>query len=271
MSHSLPRLAAPALLLALAACAGAPQQGAFLSSYEGLTPRTDMVRAGALDRSDPAALAGITTVRIEPTVFSPRAEAKAWMTPAEQTALLREVDAQLCFELSERFEIAGANAAPQTPQVRAAVTEVIPTGRAGSAASAAAGFFIPGPIGVRVPGTLGGLGAEAEMLGPQGEQVAAIVWRRTAGAIGTDNPSLSRIGDALQFVEPFADAAAAAMTPEDHTPRSITAETDPCREFGARFRVEGFGARFITGLYVPEVSAARPAEAAPEGDPATQP
>lgn len=71
MSHSLPRLAAPALLLALAACAGAPQQGAFLSSYEGLTPRTDMVRAGALDRSDPAALAGITTVRIEPTVFSP--------------------------------------------------------------------------------------------------------------------------------------------------------------------------------------------------------
>ena len=266
MPHNLPRFAAPALLLALAACAGAPQQGEFLSSYEGLSTRTDMVRAGALDRSDAAALAGVTAVQIEPTVFAPRAEAKAWMTPAEQTALLREVDAQLCFELSERFEIVGANAAPQTPRVRAAVTEVVPTGRAGSAASAAAGFFIPGPIGVRVPGALGGLGAEAEMLDPQGQQVAAIVWRRTATAIGTDNPSLSRIGDALQFVEPFADAASAAMTPEDHTPRSITADTDPCREFGARFRVEGFGARFITGLYVPEASAARPAEATPEGD-----
>ncbi|MFT4933514.1 DUF3313 domain-containing protein [Phenylobacterium sp.] len=267
MPHSLPRLAAPALLLALAACAGAPQQGEFLSSYEGLAPRTDMVRAGALDRTDANALAGVTAVRIEPTVFAPRAEAKAWMTPAEQTALLREVDAQLCFELSERFEIA-ATAAPQVPRVRAAVTEVVPTGRAGSAASAAAGFFIPGPIGVRVPGALGGLGAEAEMLDPQGQQVAAIVWRRTATAIGTDNPSLSRIGDALQFVEPFADAAAAAMTPEDHTARSITAETDPCREFGARFRVEGLGARFITGLYVPEASAARPAQAQPEPEPA---
>lgn len=271
MSQSLPRLAAPALLLVLAACAGTPQQGQFLSSYEGLTPRTDMVRAGALDRSDAAALAGVTAVRIEPAVFAPRAEAVAWMTPAEQTAILREVDAQLCFELSERFEIAGANASPELPRVRAAVTEIIPTGRAGSAASAAAGFFIPGPIGVRVPGTLGGLGAEAELLDPAGQQISAIVWRRTATAIGTDNPSLSRIGDALQFVEPFADAAAAAMTPEDHTSRTISAETDPCREFGSRFRVEGFGARFVTGLYVPEMSAARPAEALPSTEAAPQP
>jgi len=264
MPQSLPRLAAPALLLALAACAGAPQQGEFLSSYEGLAPRTDMVRAGALDRTDPVALAKVQSVRIEPTVFSPRAEATAWMTPAEQTAVLREVDAQLCFELSERFEITSAPQPADAHRVRAAVTEVIPTGRVGSAATAAAAFFIPGPIGVRVPGTLGGLGAEAELLDPAGQQVAAIVWRRSAAAIGTDNPSLSRIGDALQFVEPFADAAAAAMTPEDHTPRTITAETDPCREFGARFRVEGLGARFITGLYVPEASAARPAQAQPE-------
>ncbi|OYW92455.1 MAG: hypothetical protein B7Z13_09885, partial [Caulobacterales bacterium 32-67-6] len=242
-----------------------------LSSYEGLTPRTDMVRAGALDRTDTAALAAVSAVRIEPTVFAPQAEARAWMTPDEQTAILREVDAQLCFELSERFEIAARDGGASVPRVRAAVTEVVPTGRAGSAASAAAGFFIPGPIGVRVPGTLGGLGAEAEMLGPQGEQIAAIVWRRSATAIGTDNPSLSRIGDALQFVEPFADAAAAAMTPEGAPPRQITAENDPCQEFGARFRVEGLGARFITGLYVPEASAARPAETAPETPEATQP
>jgi len=71
MTQSLPRLAAPALLLVLAACAGSPQQGEFLSSYEGLTPRTDMVRAGALDRTDTAALAAVSAVRIEPTVFDP--------------------------------------------------------------------------------------------------------------------------------------------------------------------------------------------------------
>lgn len=271
MSHSLPRLAAPLVLLALAACAGTPQQGQFLTSYEGLVPRTDMVRAGALDRTDLVALAKVQSVQIEPTVFSPRAEATAWMTPVEQTAVLREVDAQLCFELSERFEITAAPASAGAHRVRAAVTEVIHTGRVGSAASAAAAFFIPGPIGVRVPGTLGGLGAEAELLDQAGQQVAAVVWRRTATAIGTDNPSLSRIGDALQFVEPFADAAAAAMTPEDHTARTITAETDPCREFGARFRAEGFGARFITGLYVPEASAARPAEPATIPPEAPQP
>lgn len=271
MSHSLHRLAAPLVLLALGACAGTPQQGAFLTSYEGLVPRTDMVRAGALDRTDLEGLAKVQSVRIEPTVFSPRAEATAWITPAEQTAVLREVDAQLCFELSRRFEITSALAPASSHRVRAAVTEVIPTGRVGSAASAAAGFFIPGPIGVRVPGTLGGLGAEAELLDSAGQQVAAVVWRRTASAIGTDNPSLSRIGDALQFVGPFADVAAAAMTPEDHTNRSITTETDPCREFGPRFRAEGFGARFITGLYVPEASAARPAATAPAASEAPQP
>lgn len=262
MPHNLPRLAAPLVLLVLAACAGTPQQGQFLTSYDGLVPRTDMLRAGALDRADPEALTKVQRLRIEPTVFSPRAEATAWMTPTEQTAVLREVDAQLCFELSERFEIITPPAPANAHRVRAAVTEVIPTGRVGSAASAAAAFFIPGPIGVRVPGALGGLGAEAELLDPEGQQVAAVVWRRTATAIGTDNPSLSRIGDALQFVEPFADAAAAVMTPEEHTARTITSETDPCREFGARFRPEGFGARFITNLYVPEASAARPAEAA---------
>lgn len=264
MKTSLPHLVAPALLLSLAACAGAPTQGQFLSSYEDLTPRTDMVRAGALDRADKTALASIQSVRIEPTVFAPSTNAKAWMTPEEQTMMLREVDAQLCFELSERFEIAGPDAAPTTPRVRAAVTEVIPTNPAGSAASAAAGFFIPGPVGVRVPGGLGGLGAEAELLDVADQQIAAIVWRRTATAIGTDNPSLSRVGDALQFVEPFADAAAATMTPEDHKPREITAATDPCKEYGSRFRVEGFGARFVTGLYVPQMSAARAAEAEAE-------
>jgi len=207
----------------------------------------------------------VQAVRIEPTVFAPSTNAKAWMTPEEQTMMLREVDAQLCFELSERFEIAGPDTTATTPHVRAAVTEVIATSPAGSAASAAAGFFIPGPVGVRVPGGLGGLGAEAELLDVADQQIAAIVWRRTATAIGTDNPSLSRIGDALQFVEPFADAVAATMTPQDHQPREITAETDPCREYGSRFRVEGVGARFVTGLYVPQMSAARAAEAETEG------
>lgn len=255
------RLAAPLALLALAACAGTPERGTFLTSYEGLNTRSDMVRASALDRSDKAALAQVGAVALEPSVYAPAPSARNWMTPQEKALVLREVDAQLCFELSERFEIARPGERADAARVRAAVTEVMPTGRVGSAAAAAASFFIPGPIGVRAPGALGGLAAEAEMLSPAGQQIAAIQWRRTATAIGTDNPSLSRVGDALQFAEPFGDAAAAAMTPEDHTPRRISAENDPCAEYGPRFRPEGFLSRFATGLYIPETSAARQAAA----------
>lgn len=92
-----------------------------------------------------------------------------------------------------------------------------------------------------------------------GRQLAAVVWNRNATVIGTDNPSLSRIGDALQLVEPFADAAAAAMTAEGVKPRGV-GDPDPCAQFGPRIRVEGFAARFATGLYVPGMSAARAAE-----------
>jgi hypothetical protein len=140
--------------------------------------------------------------------------------------------------------------------VRAAVTEVDATGRAGSAASAAAEVFIPGPIGVRPPGSTGGLSAEAEMVGKNGRQLAAITWSREAMEIGADNPALTRIGDALQFAEPFADATAKAMTPPKSKKREI-GKPDPCAEYGPRFRPEGFLAKLVTGLYVPEMSAAK--------------
>lgn len=265
LSRRIRSLAAPVALLALAACAGTPERSTFLSSYEDLNARTDMVRAGALDRSDRDAIAEVAAVSIAPTVYAPTDPKSDWMTPQERTLLLREVDAQLCFELSERFAIAQPGERPDAARVRAAVTEVVPTGRVGSAAAAAASFFIPGPIGLRAPGTLGGFAAEAEMLDTQGEQIAAILWRRTATAVGTDNPSLSRVGDALQFVEPFADAAAEAMSPETYAERDNSG-ADPCATYGPRFRPEGFLSRFATGLYIPETSAARraPTETAPE-------
>lgn len=242
------RLLALAPLLLLAACASAPTRSGFLSSYDGLTPRTDTLRAKIEQRRDEAALAQVRQVAIEPTVL---VGPGGWLTPGERVLLQRELDAQLCFELSERFEIDPA--APN--RVRVAITRVDPTGRAASVASAAAGFFIPGPLGLRAPGTLGSLSAEAEML--QGEQqVVAVSWSRSATAIGTDDPSLSRVGDALQFAEPFADAVAAAMTPAGLKSRPIP-KPDPCAEFGSRFRPEGWAAKFATGLYVPEMSGAK--------------
>ncbi|MFN3513569.1 MAG: DUF3313 family protein [Phenylobacterium sp.] len=245
------------LLASLGACAAPAKNSGFLTRYDGLEPRSGTVRAAISERRDAERLAAVSRVHIEPTALA--SEPPVWLTPQERTALLREMDAQLCFELSERFEIATAADAADA-RVRAAVTEVKPTGRVGSAAAAAAGFFIPGPIGLRPPGTLGALAAEAEMVAPGGDQLAAIAWSRAATAIGTDNPSLSRIGDALQFVEPFADAAAQVMSPEGAQARKI-GDPDPCAAYGPRFRPEGFAARFATGLYVPQASGARPEEA----------
>jgi hypothetical protein len=250
-----------AALLTLAACAGAPKDSAgFLTSYEGLKTREDTVRAAIRVKSEDEALKSVLAVRIEPTVLAPLTEAAwSWMTLAERALVTREADAQLCFELSERYDILAEDAAATQGEarVRAAIVAVQPTGRVGSLAAAAASFFIPGPLGVRAPGTLGGLAAEAEML-KDGAQVAAVTWSRSAKAVGTDNPSLSRVGDALQFIEPFADSAAAAMTPKEMKRKNRADDPpDPCARFGRRFRPEGIAARIGTGLYVPELSGAR--------------
>jgi len=245
------------LLLTLAACATPGKPSGMLSSYEGLAVRDGAVRTSLSLRTDQAAVTGIERVALTPTVLAAGSETD-WLSDPERTLLLREVDAQVCFEVSERYAIVPDPTQAQA-KVRAIITRVAPTGRAGSAAAAAAGFFIPGPIGLRVPGGLGGLGAEAEMLDAQDRQLAAVVWNRSATAIGTDNPSLSRIGDALQLAEPFADAAAAAMTATGVKPRGVD-KPDPCAQYGPRVRVEGFAARFATGLYVPSMSGARAAE-----------
>lgn len=245
-------MALAGLTLMLGACAtAAPERSGFLSGYEGLTARDNSGRAHIREFRDAPALEAVRRVAITPSILSQGADSRSPLTPDERRTVLREVDAQLCFELSERFEIVDA---PQADaDVRAAVTWFEPTGRFASAASAASGFFIPGPIGLRAPGTLGGLGVEAEMRRTSDQrQIAAIAWARRAMAVGTDNPSLSRMGDALQFAEPFADTAAAVMTPKGLKPRDIDAKTDPCKAYGDRFQPGGLAARIITNLYIPD-------------------
>lgn len=251
------------LLLALAACTTPPKPSGFLTSYEGLTPRKNTLRAKLSERQDAEALKAVKTVRIEPTQIHPAAQAD-WLKDEERALLQREADAQLCFELSERYDI--AKEGQGDARVRAALTDIEGTGRVASAASAAAGFFIPGPLGLRAPGSLGALAAEAEMLTPDGRQLAAITWARAATAVGTDDPSLSRIGDALQFLEPFADDAAKVMTAPKAKSRKIP-DPDPCAEYGPRFRAAGWATGKITGLYVPEVNSAKPTDEAPKEPP----
>ena len=249
--------AAPALLvsaLALAACQTAPAANAgFLQSYDGLQTKEGTLRVSVRDRRDDAAAQGVERVFIEPSVLT--AGAADGIAPADVALVLGEVDRQVCYEVSERVTVLPAPA-PDAARVRTAVTRIAPTGAVGSGASAVANFFIPGPIGVRPPGTTGMLAAEAELVIEGGTQVAALAWARSANVVGMDTPSLSRVGDALQFAELFGDQVGDSFAPKDREVRDI-ATPDPCERFGPRNQPGGFITRAVTGLYVPETQGVR--------------
>jgi len=169
-----------------------------------------VVRAAVAQRRDEGLASTITPLWVAPAdVFG---VSEAILSDSDRQAVLAEVDRQVCYELSERFDIA-EQPEPLVGTVRVRVTYIRPTHQAGSAAAAVANFFIPGRIKVRTPGGTGGLGAEAELLAPDGRQAAAIVWRRDAMVVGTDKPSLSRIGDAHQLAEPLGDMIGDALAP----------------------------------------------------------
>ncbi len=248
-------MGAAVLAMATGACASgaAPSHTGFLTTYEGLAPRTDVVRASVSQRRDEALASSITRLWVAPAeVFGVKDPV---LSDDDRRAVMNEVDRQLCYELSERFEIL-EQPDPQAGTVRVGVTYIRPTHQAGSAAAAVANFFIPGPIKVRAPGGTGGLGAEAELLAPDGRQAAAIVWRRDAMVVGTDKPSLSRIGDAHQLAEPLGDMVGDALAPSDRALRPRP-DLDPCRRFGPRVRAEGILAGIATGLYEPGLSGGR--------------
>jgi len=252
-----------ALAMTASACASAspPSNSGFLTTYEGLSPRTDVVRASVSQRRDEALASTITRLWVAPAeVFG---VTDPVLSDQDRRAVLREVDRQVCYELSERFDLSEAPD-PQAGTVRVAVTRIRPTHQAGSAVAAVANFLIPGPVKVRAPGGTGGLGAEVELLAPDGRQAAAIVWRRDAMVVGTDKPSLSRIGDAHRLAEPLGDMVGDALAPSDREVRAIP-DPDPCRRFGPRVRVEGILTGIATGLYDPTLSGG-PRPAADDGD-----
>ena len=86
------------LLGLVAACSTPTQPTGLLSTYDGLAVNPSAVRASVSDRRDEAGLELVRRVALSPTEV---AETTAtWMSPGERTTLLREIDAQLCFELS---------------------------------------------------------------------------------------------------------------------------------------------------------------------------
>jgi hypothetical protein len=256
-SSTVARLALPLGLALLAgACQTTPAaDGGFLTSYDGLRTKEGTLRVAVRDRRDDALAARIDRIFIEPARLVEGA-ADDRLSADDVAKVLGEVDRQVCYELSERFTVlpeAGADAS----KVRVAVTRILPTEPVSSGAAAIANVFIPGPLGVRLPGTTGGLAAEAELLTVDDRQAAAVAFARSANVVGTDSPSLSRVGDALQFAEVFGDQVGDSFAPEDREVRPI-ARPDPCARFGPRDQPVGFLTRLVTGLYVPETAGVRP-------------
>ena len=215
--------------LALAACATSTTQTGFLSSYDGLQPVQDAGGAVVQRRVDPGAVPALTGVRVEPTIVKP-AVLGGRITAANAAVVAAEIDRQLCLELAERLPVT-QDAGPGVAVVRAAVTDIEPTGAVASVLSAAASQAIVGPGSVRVPVGLGGLSAELEALDPvSGAQIAALAWSRRARVL-MDNGSLSAIGDAWALAEPFADAAGRLVDAPGRPPRDSAARTADCARF----------------------------------------
>jgi len=245
-------------VLTLSACQSAPTaRSGFLSSYDGLQPASGTLRATIAQKRDDPASDAVQGVFIERAVLADGAG--QGLSRAERRAVLNEVDRQICFEISERFRIA-PEAGTDTALIRTSVVRISPTGRAGSGASAVANFFNPVPgTNLRTPGSTGGLAIESEMLAPgTNAQIAAITWGRDAKVVGTDSPSLSRVGDALQLAEPAGDAVAVAFASKTRKAHKVE-KPDPCEKHGPRQKLSGrtvVGG--ITGLYVPEEDGKEP-------------
>ncbi len=180
----------------LTACASAPPpSGVNLTSYAGLE-RIKARGAQASARVDSAPLLTARTVRLEPVKFSGEAQSNA--TPAQRSLIANAMERALCKDLSSRFEILSA---PEKADltVRTEVTRIKPTNAGVAALSLAVSMVVPAP---RLPVGLGGFAAEAEALGPDGKQAAAIVWSRDADVFS--GRRASPIGDAYDLSTKFA-------------------------------------------------------------------
>ena len=211
-------------LTLLAGCASVPpaSSGA-LTSYSELA-RMKSGRTQASSRADTAVLRDARTVRIEPVVFGKATQAQ--VTPAQRALIANAMERALCQKLESRFEVVAAADADLT--VRTSVTRIKITDAEAAALSVAIGLVIPTP---RLPIGLGGFAAEAEAVGPDGVQAAAMIWSRDADIFS--GRRASSIGDAYDLSRKFAQDLSKLMT-SGASRVSKSAPTDGCAIYGAK-------------------------------------
>ncbi|MDC9811342.1 DUF3313 domain-containing protein [Rhizobium binxianense] len=196
------RAAICAVFLALlSSCTNVPlQQGTSLGSYAGMAASGGSLTKAKLRVNSPAVLAA-QTARIVPTVVE---NAGGGSFDAKDLALLSNaVDRALCMGLIDRFKVVAANQ-PADLVVHATVTDIVATNRAVAATSTVATLgasvaMVPIP---RIPIGLGGLSVEAEAVGQDGTQQAAMIWSRGANML-TTKARISQVGDAYSLSSAF--------------------------------------------------------------------
>jgi hypothetical protein len=250
-----PRALAPhALLLCslvLAACATKPPtQTGFLANQAGMETVSGTVRAQIERQRDLGALQTVQKLALLPAKLQEGGDIPDTITPESRSLVLGELDRQLCFKLSRRFELVGPED-PATARVQAVITRLQETNATASAASAAVSKLLPGGS-VRLPVGRGGLSIEARLDTADGRQAAAMAWSRGAGVV-MDNGSLSQVGDAHRFTSNFAEDFAEFMVEPGTAKRDIPAQ-DPCQKHGERLDLGRMAAGRVIGLHMPRPS-----------------
>ncbi|WP_421738841.1 DUF3313 family protein [Caulobacter sp.] len=249
-------LAALSMLAAASQTLPAHASHPSVSSAAPVDPMSKAKKTAAKVERDDAAADAIKRVYIEPSVLEISADTP--ITAGDQDMVGWEIDRQLCFKISQRFEIA-ATPDPDAGLIRTRIVAIKPTSKVGSAATAAASFFIPAPVSIRGRAISGGLTVETILTAPGGSLAAQITWTKSVGGLSRVGPSLSPVGDALQLADPFAKAVSKAFAAKESVKRRI-GKPDPCARFGPRRTagriVGGVLADLGTGLYVPSLAGA---------------
>ncbi|WP_168253191.1 DUF3313 domain-containing protein [Rhizobium leguminosarum] len=227
------RAAICAVLLALlSSCTNVPlQQGTSLGSYAGMAASGGSLTKAKLRVNSPAVLAA-QTARIVPTVVE---NAGGGSFDAKDLALLSNaVDRALCMGLIDRFKVVAPNQRADLV-VHATVTDIVATNRAVAATSTIATLgasvaMVPIP---RIPIGLGGLSAEAEAVGQDGTQQAAMIWSRGANML-TTKARISQVGDAYSLSSAFG-ADFSRMLVKGQDPFKATSSTRLMQKIKASF------------------------------------
>ncbi|MBB5575626.1 DUF3313 domain-containing protein [Rhizobium paranaense] len=197
-----PQTAAVILLAALPSCASVPlHQGTSLSSYKDMAASGGSLTKAKL-RVDPASVLVARTVRIVPTSAHPGNSGA--LDPKGLALVANAIDRALCTGLSDRFQVVAANQ-PADLVVHATVTDIVPTNRTAAATSAVASLGTSVALAIpipRIPIGLGGLSVEAEAVGQDGAQKAAMLWSRGANML-TTKARISSVGDAYSLSSAF--------------------------------------------------------------------